>query len=332
MKSRFFLSGFLILFMMAGLLSGCGAATQNQNASTASGASTAAPNEATPAPQATENEKRVIKHELGETELTGKPQRIVVMDFSFADALATMGIQPVGISDDSDASLIIPEVKDKVGAYTSLGSRYEPNMELISSLAPDLIIADLNKHKAVYDKLKQIAPTVVLNDHQADYEHMMANYAVIAEAVGMTEEGKKRLDEHQAKMEEIKAKLPKADAKLRVLPAVVNPTGFFAHSNASYAGSLMEYLGMEDAAKSEEAYPKTNLEQLVALNPDVLFLMKTGDKTIVDEWETNPLWKNINAVKNGKVFEVARNKWALSRGLIGSELSAEEAVTLLLNK
>ncbi|CAI8736552.1 Fe(3+)-citrate-binding protein YfmC [Brevibacillus sp. IT-7CA2] len=326
MGARLLLPGFLLIFMVSVFLSGCGTATQNAQG-TAPVAATHT--ESTPAAS---SEKRVIKHELGETEIVGKPARIVVMDFSFADALATLGVAPVGISDDNDANLIIPEVKGKVGTYTSLGSRYEPNMELISSLAPDLIIADLNKHKAVYDKLKQIAPTIVLNDHQANYEHMLANYAVIADAVGMKEEGKKRLDEHQAKMDAIKAKLPKTDAKLKVLPAVVNPTGFFAHSNASYAGSLLEYLGLEDAAKSEEAYPKTNLEQLVALNPDVLFLMKTGDKTIVDEWKTNPLWQNINAVKNGRVFEVARNKWALSRGLIGSELSSEEAVTLLSGK
>jgi ABC-type Fe3+-citrate transport system substrate-binding protein len=60
--------------------------------------------------------------------------------------------------------------------------------------------------------------------------------------------------------------------------------------------------------------------------------MKAADKTIVDEWKNNPLWKNINAVKNGKVFEVSRNQWALSRGLVGSELSAEEAIKLLSGK
>ncbi len=161
MRARLLLPGFLLIFMVSVFLSGCGTATQNAQG-TAPAAATHT--ESTPAAS---SEKRVIKHELGETEIVGKPTRIVVMDFSFADALATLGVAPVGISDDSDANLIIPEVKEKVGTYTSLGSRYEPNMELISSLAPDLIIADLNKHKAVYDKLKQIAPTIVLNDHQA---------------------------------------------------------------------------------------------------------------------------------------------------------------------
>ncbi|MDF2682232.1 MAG: transporter substrate-binding protein [Brevibacillus sp.] len=328
MRSRIFSLGFLMLFTLSGLLAGCGTSAQNAAPATSAPASTTA----TPAAEPAKDEKRIVKHEMGETEIVGTPQRIVVMDFSFADALATFGIQPVGMADDNDANLIVPEVKEKIGTYTSVGSRYEPNIELLSSLNPDLIIADLNKHKAVYDKLKQIAPTIVLNDHQANYEQMLKNYTVIADAVNKTEEGKKRLDEHNAKLAEVKAKLPQGDAQLKVLPAVVNPTGFFAHSNASYAGSLMEYLGMHDAAKSKEAYPKTNLEQLVALNPDVMFLMKTEDKTIVDEWKANPLWNQINAVKNGKVFEVSRNKWALSRGLIGSELSAQEAITLLAGK
>jgi len=328
MSARLFSLCFLILFTLSGLLAGCGASSQQ-----AAPAPAAAPSgESAPAAEPAKEQARTVKHEMGETEITGTPERIVVLDFSFADALATLGVQPVGLADDNDPNLIVPEVKEKIGTYTSVGSRYEPNIELLSSLNPDLIIADLNKHKAVYDKLKQIAPTIVLNDHQADYGQMLKNYTVIAEAVNKADAGKKRLEEHNAKLAEVKAKLPQGDAQLKVLPAVVNPTGFFAHSNASYAGSLLEYLGMLDAAKSQEAYPKTNLEQLVALNPDVLFLMKTEDKTIVDEWKNNPLWNQIKAVKDGKVFEVSRNKWALSRGLIGSELSAQEAVALLTGK
>ncbi|MCA0757247.1 ABC transporter substrate-binding protein [Paenibacillus sp. N4] len=294
--------------MLALALAACGSSNTNAPASTGDSNST---------PSSAPFEPVVIEHELGSVKLDKAPERIVVMEFSFADALATLGVQPVGVADDSDPGLIMDEVKDKLGSYTSVGSRYEPNIELISSLQPDLIIADLNHHKNVYEQLNGVAKTIVLNDHQADYNTMLANYEVIAKAVGKAEEGQKRLEEHNQIIEEAKGKIKNAD--LSILPAVVNPKGFFAHSDHSYVGSFLTSLGFNDPVKDETPYPQLSLEQLVETNPQAVFLLPTEEVTIVNEWEKNPLWDKIDAVANGKVFTVERRNWALSRGLIGSE-------------
>ena len=42
---------------------------------------------------------------------------------------------------------IIKPLRDKIGKYTSVGTRKQPNLEEISKLKPDLIIADNNRHK-----------------------------------------------------------------------------------------------------------------------------------------------------------------------------------------
>lgn len=271
--------------------------------------------------------KIVIEHEMGKTELDKTPKRIVALEFSYTDALVTLEVQPVGIGDDDDPNLFMDAVRSELKDYTSVGSRYEPNIEIISSLKPDLIIADVNHHKAIYDQLNGIAPTILLDDHLADYNHMLDNYAVIAKAVGKEEEGKKRLEEHEATIEEAKQKIAHSD--IDVLPAVVNPKGFFAHSDHSYTGSFVTSLGFNDPVKGEDSYPKLSLEQLVETNPQVIFLMPTEETTIIDEWKSNPLWKEIDAVKNDHVFMVERRNWALSRGLIGSEKMAEDIVQSL---
>lgn len=265
-----------------------------------------------------------IEHELGKEVLNKKPEKIVVLEFSYTDALMTLGVQPVGIADDDDPDLFMDTVREQLKDYTSIGSRYEPNIEMISSLQPDLIIADLNHHKNIYDQLKGIAPTIVLDDHQADYNKMLDNYLVIAKAVGKEEEGKKRLEEHNQKIEEAKQKL--GDTAMTVLPAVTNPEGLFAHSDHSYTGSFLTSIGFDDPVKSEDSYPKLSLEQLVETNPQAVFLLPATETTIVDEWKKNPLWKEIDAVKNNKVFTVERKDWALSRGLLGSEKMIEDIV------
>jgi iron complex transport system substrate-binding protein len=308
--------GIALLSVLAISVAACGQAGGNSSGST-QGAQPSAPS-------AQAGSKISLEDALGTVELPKKPERIIAMEFSFTDMLVTLGVQPVGVADDSSADLFMDSVKNGLKQYTSVGSRYEPNIELISSLKPDLIIVDLNKHKNAFKQLKAIAPILVLDDFQADYAQMLKNYTNVAKAVGKEAEGKKRLDEHQVKMEAAKKKISRA--KLAVLPAVVNPKGFFAHSDHSYSGSFLAMLGFTDPVKNETSYPQLTLEQLVETNPQAMFLMPTEKETIVNQWESNPLWKKIDAVANRKVFTVERRDWALSRGLLGSEKIAEDIV------
>lgn len=298
-------------------LAACGKTTNTESAATT-------PAAASQKPTAQSEGKITVQDAVGTVELPKKPERIIAMEFGFTDILVTLGVQPVGVADDNSPDLFMDSVKSQLKTYTSVGSRYEPNIELISSLKPDLIIVDVNKHKNAIPQLKGIAPVLVLDDFQADYNQMLKNVAIIAKAVGKEEEGKKRLAEHQTKLESLKKKL--GSTNLRVLPAVVNPKGFYAHSDHAYSGSFLAMLGYTDPIKNTAAYPQITLEQLVEANPQVLFLLPTEKETIIKQWETNPLWQKIDAVANNKVFTVERRDWSLSRGFLGSEKILEDIV------
>ncbi|WP_404450674.1 helical backbone metal receptor [Virgibacillus necropolis] len=286
---------------------------------------------------ATKNEKKddasgetiTVKHEMGETEVPANPKKIVALEFSYVDALAALGISPVGIADDNDESRIIEPIRKKIDDYTSVGTRKQPSMEIISSLKPDLIIADLQRHKDVYEQLSDIAPTIMLTSLSADYNQILEGFEKIAYAVGKEEKGKEVLESHKKRMEEIKAKVPENEDRT-VLPAVVTADGFYAHNMASYTGSLLESIGLKNAIQDgSDRYNKINLEQVVKFNPDVFFFMQAGEETIVDQWKDNPLWQNINAVKSDQVYTVDRNTWSRFRGLISSEAILEEATEKL---
>jgi ABC-type Fe3+-citrate transport system substrate-binding protein len=298
-------------------LAACGKTTNTESVATT-------PAAASQKPAAQADGKITVQDAVGTVELPKKPERIIAMEFGFTDILVTLGVQPVGVADDNSPDLFMDSVKSQLKTYKSVGSRYEPNIELISSLKPDLIIVDVNKHKNAIPQLKGIAPVLVLDDFQADYNQMLKNVAIIAKAVGKEEEGKKRLAEHQTKVESLKKKL--GSTNLRVLPAVVNPKGFFAHSDHAYSGSFLAMQGYTDPIKNTAAYPQITLEQLVEANPQVLFLLPTEKETIIKQWETNPLWQKIDAVANKKVFTVERRDWSLSRGFLGSEKILEDIV------
>lgn len=284
-----------------------------------------------PVQQETTATVRTIKHELGETEVKGTPERVVVLEFSFVDAVASLDVKPVGVADDGNKARILKTLADKVGDYTSVGTRKQPNLESISSLKPDIIIADWKRHKAIYEDLKQIAPTIVLKSLEASYDENVASYQTVAEALNKSEQGKKRLEQHQQTIATLKGKVPVKDKQQTVLSAALRKESFKAHTSSSYDGAVMEKVGLLNAIQNpKEAYAELTLEQLLTINPDILFLMKTnGEQTIVDQWSANPLWKELKAVKDHKVFEVDRNLWTRWRGTIAGELMMEEAISHL---
>ncbi len=274
-------------------------------------------------------ETRTIVHELGETAIGGTPQRVVVLELSFVDALASVGLSPVGIADDNNRSLIIPKIAKIIGdEWVSVGTRKQPSLERILSLEPDLIIADFKRHSSIYKDLSQIAPTIVLKSLQASYEENLASMPVIGAALGHREAVERRLDLHTQRMEELSAKVPVGDQR-KFLSAVVWDEGFNVHTSSAYTGGVLVSIGLTSAVESDEPYARINLETLSEINPDIMFLMVGGGHTLVDDWQDNPLWKNLEAVGNGTVFEMNRDLWSKFRGIIAAEEIAADAIEAL---
>lgn len=269
---------------------------------------------------------RQIQHEMGVEEVIGTPKRIVVLEFSFVDALAALGVSPVGIADDNNPDIIIGPIEEKIADYTSVGTRKQPNLEVIISLQPDLIIADLQRHQSIYNDLQKIAPTIVLESLSADYSKIIESFPIIADAIGKSEEGSQVLEVHKAEMNRLSELVPEGETQT-VMPAVVTADSFSAHTSVAYTGSLLESIGLKNAIQGGDGTnPKLNLEQLVEINPDILFLMSSSDNTIVDEWKKSPLYQEISAVKKNQVYMVDRDVWSKFRGLISSETIIKEAV------
>ena len=69
-----------------------------------------------------------VKDDQGELTLDKVPTRIVALEFSFVDALANVGVSPVGVADDNQPSRVIQPVRDLIRPWTSVGTRSQPNM------------------------------------------------------------------------------------------------------------------------------------------------------------------------------------------------------------
>ena len=271
---------------------------------------------------------RVIQDEQGQFEINTTPQRIVVLEFSFVDALAAVGVSPVGVADDNDATRVIPAVRDLVDPWQSVGMRSQPSLEAIAVLKPDLIIADAERHRAVYQDLQRIAPTLLLKSRGETYQENLESALKIGVALDKQSDMEQRIQQHHQAMLGFKSHF---SVKQTVQFAVVSDKGMWLHGPASYAGGVLTTLGIASPIKelTEKAYLPTSFELLLKTNPDWLLLGAYSHPNVVNDWEKNPLFNLMTSAKNSQVVEVSPALWSLNRGMLAAEQMAKNLEQIL---
>ncbi|MFQ4146618.1 ABC transporter substrate-binding protein [Chlorogloeopsis sp. ULAP02] len=109
-------------------------------------------------------ECRIIQHKSGKTCVPLKSQRIIALEpESVLDPMLALGIKPIGYAAyNSKGGEYLPAISsDEITGATNVGSPYQPSLEKILMLKPDLILAaDYGNSREIYELLSAIAPTV----------------------------------------------------------------------------------------------------------------------------------------------------------------------------
>ena len=264
-----------------------------------------------------------VKDAKGEFTLDKTPSRVVALEYSFVDALAQVGVSPVGVADDNKVDRILPQVREKITAWQSVGTRSQPSLEVIASLKPDLIIADPSRHTAVFEELKKIAPTVMFDSRHESYQENLETAQKIGDLVGKSSEMKAKINEHNDYIANIAKNLGVQGKKASF--GTSREDKFNIQNDNGYVGSFLTTLGFAPTKlNSDQAFVEINLEQLVMEKPEYLFIAHYRDESIARKWEAEPLWKAIPAVKANHVYSVDSDMWARGRGLEASKIMAKQ--------
>ena len=264
-----------------------------------------------------------VKDAKGEFTLDKTPSRIVALEYSFVDALAQVGVSPVGVADDNKVDRILPQVREKIAAWQSVGTRSQPSLEVIASLKPDLIIADPSRHTAVFEELKKIAPTVMFDSRHESYQENLETAQKIGDLVGKSAEMKAKINEHNDYIANIAKNLGVQGKKASF--GTSREDKFNIQNDNGYVGSFLTTLGFAPTKlNSDQSFVEINLEQLVMEKPEYLFIAHYRDESIARKWEAEPLWKAIPAVKANHVYSVDADMWARGRGLEASKIMAKQ--------
>jgi len=290
---------------------------------------------------------RTISHAMGETEITGTPERIVALSWSSGGDLITLGIQPVGIANKGlfnelvnlDEVTLSPDVAD-------VGLPWEPNLETIAQLEPDLIIGAMHDHELIYDDLNDIAPTLLFHVFvqspdqgiPTELELMEQNFMTIADVVGRHDQGVAVLEGMNAKFDEAAGKLADAgleDSKFVMAYVRNDASTMWIWIDAMWT-QVLERMGLENAYKAayDEEYEfggvALGLEGLsIVDDPEVHFIFREHptDTGIPDSWQDNPVWNGLEFVKAGQAYP--HEAMQVYAGPLAAERLADRVVELL---
>jgi ABC-type Fe3+-hydroxamate transport system substrate-binding protein len=280
---------------------------------------------------------RLIAHAGGITCVSENPERVVVLEWTYAEDLLALGVQPVGVADIAGYNnwVKVPVALDE--DVVDVGTRQEPNLERIAELNPDLILAVSFRTAQNYDDLSAIAPTLVFDPYPVDgsshFDEMVNTFKTIATAVNREAEGEAALAEMEAYFEQAQAAL---EAAGRGGESFILSQGWVADSAAIFrlftenamAVQILEQIGLENAwddAPQQYGFTEVGIEGFVELADkdfNFFYVAQEADNTSFAE---SPLWNSLPFVQAGHDYWMGGDVW-----LFGGPLSAELLVETVL--
>ena len=247
--------------LAAGLLlatvAACGSSTDDTATPAASGSATAA-------------FPVTIEHKFGSTTIAKKPERIVTVGWNDQDFVLALGEVPVSTREWFTEYPTYPWVADKLGGKKLPTFSAEINYEAILKQKPDLILAIYETiNKETYEKLSQIAPTVVQSAAYPDEETPWdVQTLTTGKAIGKPTEAQALVDQVKAKFDEAEKANPQFAGKVLVEDYGPEKGQHWLVPAKDPRRALFDALGFS----AQTASADVSEERLDLLDRDVLFV------------------------------------------------------------
>lgn len=247
-------------------------------------------------------ETRIVQSVKGEVEIPADPQRIVDISGN-SEELVLLGHTPVATAnvDSYQTDKVASYVEDKLGDSKIVGHSMMDTMDIEAILAaePDLIIMAPRQEK-IYDQLKEIAPTVMLEDRSNDWE---AKFMDVAKLFEQEEEAQKWLDNYYVKAEKLGKEIKEANKDKTYLTVLAMQGKFMVFSEGGIGTVLKDDMKLPQPTNMPKqdniTLPTVTMEGLTEIDADHIIVIATeADKADLDK---STIWSQIRAVKEGNV-------------------------------
>lgn len=182
----------------------------------------------------------------------------------------------------------------------------ETNMEEILALNPQAVLmSDMSQTEEQVKQLEQNGVKVVISDANTIEETYVA-IRMIGQLMGKAAEAEAVIADMQATFDEIAANSP-ATGKTIYFEVTPLQWGLWTAGSSTFMDELAAMCGMTNAFADIEGWASISEEQVLERNPDYIVSIAGMGDAAVEEIMGRAGWSELNAVKNGEVYNVDSN-------------------------
>ncbi len=231
-----------------------------------------------------------------EVTINSQPNRIVVAGIP----LYTQIMIDLGAIDRLIAVAKSPDNPLEVADFPMVGPSFSPNVEVILSLEPDLVLGpgDWGGERG---KLESAGITVLTTPLISGIPDIFSTIRTVGMALGLKEQAEILLGQIAEEIIAIEAStLPEEQVRAAFLYASVPDTPPYAAGSGAIENELILRAGGKNVFCDVQGFPQVSLEEIVSRNPEVIFTAPSQIANIT----SNTLLKTVSAVKNGRVYGI----------------------------
>lgn len=254
----------------------------------------------------TETNTRIIKDCSGaEVEISTNIQTVIAPHPSFVSFMIAMGQgdKLIGTHGAVIAHTWAPYFKNDVAEIEQYG--YKPDAEVLLATDADLVVV---KNPAYAESLRNAGVPAIYfgynNIEELYYAVDLLGEIFGKDAKAYAEKWKANLEKTIAALNVEVGTIPDSERKsIYYINGAVNPSNVYTTFGG---GTFTEYwintIGGNLVTSQYEDIEEIDQEVAISLNPDVIFISGYSEYTRYDELMADPLWTDINAVKNGEIY------------------------------
>jgi len=277
-----------------------------------------------------------ITHGHGGTLVSRNPQKVVVFDLASLDNMVRLGVESAIIAVPQAP---LPAYLEQFGEekYEKVGTLFEPDLEAVAALEPDLIIVG-GRSQAKYDDLAAIAPTIDLSVKNGDYfGSMIDNVGALGAIFDKVTEASTELYALQDDLDKLKEQ---AADKGRGLLILTTGGKMSAYGPDSRFGILHSDFGVvaavPDLSVGNHGQP-ISFEFILETNPDWLFVIDRDaaigrGEGAAQQLLDNPVVNKTIAAQKGQIIYLNPQNWYLVGGGLSSLHEAIDQISAAFQK
>jgi len=242
--------------------------------------------------------------------LEDRPERVIVLAATTLEILHTLGVDKVV----GNANL--QSRQDLIGLYpdsVDVGLTQNPDMEIIATLNPDLIIAP-STFVTLQDQFEAQGHNIWFASNQT-YNDTIELIDIFGTMFDIEDKAQQVINDIETQKAEIIEEVINENKDITAMIMFGTGDNIMFGTNQSYVGSILEFFEIKNVTDGMEfetqsgGYVPFSLEEVIVQNPNVIFRIAHGDVEQAaimfdQQFDSNPAFHGIDAYVNNRIYDL----------------------------